>query len=320
MYQDIDDPEELEPPIDGRAGLSARSKRLFALILLAIILGVGFYIYQTHSRQIGQPANISQDSAISKIYRTAMAEPLAPLRRARLHDFVQTYPNSEYDRAAKAQLLILNDEEARSWSEVTDILYAPDSQRIDKLVALDRYERKWGPSFLGGRDDDIRTIKDNLENQTEATPSRKLEDNPDIAKPSPAIKPEENTIPDNILAGGPIIRPAPRRTVAPAIRPAIIPPNDVIVAPKVRRNSTPKFPRRAERRGVEGLVVLDLSIDAEGRVNIAKLVSVQAADYERDFVRAAQRAAKRTRFFPKTVNGVAQPAANIRKRYRFALN
>jgi len=318
VYQDIDEPGDIEPALDRPSRLSTIWKALIALIIIGGL--IFFYLYSINGSHTDTSTETSQNAVISKVYRTAMSEPLAPLRRARLHDFVSTYPDSKHDRAAKAQLLVLNDEEARSWAEVTNILYEPDSERIEKLIALDKYERKWGPSFLGGRDDDIKSIKENLESQTEQTPSRKLEDNPDVINTPTADRSQEKTITDTELAGGPVIRIAPPPRLVETIRPTQTRRPDIVVAPKVRRNSTPKFPRRAERRGIEGLVILDLSIDETGRVRIAKLVSVEAQDYQRDFVRAAQRAAKRTRFFPQTVNGVAQPATNIRKRYRFALN
>ena len=320
MYQDIDEPGDIEPALNRPSRLSVTWKALIALIVLSALLFLFLHLYQTQNSHQDPSNDTSQNAAISKVYRTAMSEPLAPLRRARLYDFVSTYPDSKYDRAAKAQLLVLNDEEARSWADVTNILYEPDSQRIERLIALDKYERKWGPSFLGGRDDDIKSIRENLESQTEQVPSRKLEDNPGIINQTPANKAQETSITDTELAGGPVIRIAPPPRLVETIRPTQTRRPDLVIAPKVRRNSAPRFPRRAERKGIEGLVILDLSIDESGRVKIAKLVSVEAREYQRDFVRAAQKAARRTRFFPKTVNGVAQPAANVRKLYRFALN
>jgi len=73
------------------------------------------------------------------------------------------------------------------------------------------------------------------------------------------------------------------------------------------------------RRGVEGIVVLKLNIDAKGKVAMTELVGVEAPKYSKDFVKAAERAAMRTRFHPKTVGGKPQPATGIVKRYRFQL-
>ncbi|MGB6230931.1 MAG: TonB family protein, partial [Litorimonas sp.] len=73
----------------------------------------------------------------------------------------------------------------------------------------------------------------------------------------------------------------------------------------------------ALRRGVEASVILSLNIDADGRVAMTEVLSVQADRYADDFVKAAERAALRTRFQPKTVGGRPVPASGVRKRYRF---
>ncbi|XLW30440.1 energy transducer TonB [Litorimonas sp. RW-G-Af-16] len=87
--------------------------------------------------------------------------------------------------------------------------------------------------------------------------------------------------------------------------------------PRVRKNSTPRYPRSAYRRNISGVVTLSLNIDADGDVAMTELVSVQAERYEKDFVKAAERAARKTRFYPKTINGEKVPARGILKRYRF---
>ena len=51
---------------------------------------------------------------------------------------------------------------------------------------------------------------------------------------------------------------------------------------------------------------------------MTELVRVDAQKYGKSFVKAAERAALRTRFHPKTV-GKAQPAVGVIKRYRFQL-
>ena len=65
------------------------------------------------------------------------------------------------------------------------------------------------------------------------------------------------------------------------------------------------------------MVVVEMNIDDEGRVAFTDIVSIDAQRYARDFAKAAERAAKRTRFNPKTVNGKAVAAVGVRKRYIF---
>jgi len=57
---------------------------------------------------------------------------------------------------------------------------------------------------------------------------------------------------------------------------------------------TPRYPRRAYRRNVSAVVELSLSIDDEGEVQMTEVLSVTAKRYERDFIKAAERAAMRT--------------------------
>jgi len=76
----------------------------------------------------------------------------------------------------------------------------------------------------------------------------------------------------------------------------------------------------AKRRNIGAIVVVSMNINNEGRVDSVDIVDIEAERYEKDFIRAAKRAAKRTRFHPKTVNGKAVPAMDVRKRYIFRSN
>jgi len=308
VYQDIDDPQENStslPPMPSR-----RIKLWIWLVLLVLAGSVIAYVALSSYPKATPPENPTELSE-TNAYRAAITEASAPLRRARLQDFRSTFASSTRLRAVNAQLSVLNAKESERWSRVTHILFDPESSRLDKLIALDQYEKDWGPSFLGGRDTEIKSLRETLNRDTLAPPSRKLED---------SQSPINKTIKDTELAGGPVIRsgPPPRLiTPPPVIRPQRA---NVVVPPKVRRNVKPRYPRRAQRKGIEAVVTLNLSIDKNGRVAVAQLVSVDARDYHKDFVRSAQRAARRTRFFPQTVQGQPQAVNNVRKRYRFALN
>jgi len=125
-------------------------------------------------------------------------------------------------------------------------------------------------------------------------------------------------IPADVLAGAPpqkIVR-APVKAPPPPPPPVEI-EKDVVVQPSVRRNVSPNYPRSARRRNIGAIVTVTMDIDERGRVSFVETVSVDAERYVKDFRRAAERAAKRTRFNPKTINGKPVPARNIRKRYIF---
>jgi len=112
--------------------------------------------------------------------------------------------------------------------------------------------------------------------------------------------------------------PAPVRPPAPVQKRAVNTP--VITAPKITRNVTPRYPRRAQRRGINAVVELSLSIDAEGEVQMVEVLRVEAERYKKQFVKAAERAALKTRYSPQTVGGRAVPAQGIKKRYVFKMD
>jgi len=307
VYQSIDDPQdELDALERGdRRGLIW----LFAGLCLALVFGI---VYWTSP---GPPAETPQSEftrAEQVTYRKAISEIAAPMRRARLQDFITTYPESRYIPSVEAQLDVINAHEAERWTEVTDIIFAPKTSREEKLTTLDSFEAKWGGSLLGGREDEISELRNEILQTEEAPkiPSRKLTD---LKSPIP------KTVPDTMLAGG----PRPVAPPPPIIQPVEPPPEPErvveldIVQPKIRRSVTPRYPRKAMRRNVKAVVTLKLNIDEKGKVAMTELVDVQASRYSKDFVKAAERAAMRTRFHPKTINGAPKAATGIVKRYRF---
>jgi hypothetical protein len=234
------------------------------------------------------------------------------MRRARLQDFITTYPESDYIHAVEAQLDIINGHESAAWIAVTDEVFSAKVNRDDKLQALDNFEEQWGGSLLGGRDSEIQELRAEIMDtaETPEIPSRRLTD---LESPIP------ETIPDTLLAGGP--RPTAPPPVLRPIEPKPAPTKVVelnIIQPKVRRSSTPRYPRKAMRREVGAVVTLKLNIAERGKVAMTELISVEAKRYEKDFIKAAERAAMRTRYHPKTVDGKPQAAIGILKTYRFS--
>jgi len=307
VYQSIDDPQE---DLDA---LERGDKRLLIWLITALCLAMVFAVVYWTSP--GPPASKPLDDnqrAEQATYRKAISEIAAPMRRARLQDFMTTYPQSRYLNSVEAQLDVINEHEAGKWTEVTDFIFAPKTSRTEKLAALDIFEAEWGGSLLGGRDDEIRDLRDEIleiEDVLKA-PSRKLTD---LKSPIP------NTVPDTMLAGGPRpVAPPPTIVLPPKPTPEPVRVAELdIIHPKIRRSVTPRYPRKAMRKKVKAVVTLKLNIDEKGKVAMTELVDVQASRYEKSFIKAAERAAMRTRFHPKTVGGVPQASTGVIKRYRF---
>jgi len=62
-----------------------------------------------------------------------------------------------------------------------------------------------------------------------------------------------------------------------------------------------------------------LSIDDKGEVKMTEVVSARAPRYRKDFIKAAERAALRTKYYPKKVDGKAIATGGVLKRYRFQI-
>jgi len=228
-----------------------------------------------------------------------------------LVDYVKSYPQSPVLGGAQQQLRVMNDYEASDWAKLSDIMFNEDLPALDKTFALDRYVDAWGEGLIGSRDDDIIAFKASLD----AAPDANIVDRKFV--------PEKSPIPETIeagqMAGGRTARPVLPRYPTPAPPQIIRPDNSSqdITPARVRRNRAPDYPRRAYSRSIPAVVELSLNIDERGRVGLIETVSIEAPRYSRDFERAARRAAKRTRFHPKTINDRPVPARDIRKTYVF---
>ncbi|MEP3889569.1 MAG: TonB family protein [Hellea sp.] len=305
MYQSIDDPQE---ELDA---LERGDKRVVIFLLTGLCLALVFgIIYWTST---GSKIEAPDDGVIRAeqvTYRNAISETTAPMRRARLQDFITTYPESGYIRSVEAQLDVINHHESKAWIAVTDVAFSLKTRREDKLAALDGFEAQWGGSLLGGRGAEIEELRAEIMEtaETPKAPSRKMTD---LKSPIP------KTVPDTLLAGGPRIAPPPiLRPIAPQPKPEEV-VQLKIVQPVAIKDRLPKYPSRAWRRKIGAVVKLKLNIDEDGRVAMTELVSVEAERYEKNFIRAAERAAMRTRFHPKTADGQPQAAIGVPKTYVF---
>ncbi|MEE2785906.1 MAG: TonB family protein, partial [Myxococcota bacterium] len=85
--------------------------------------------------------------------------------------------------------------------------------------------------------------------------------------------------------------------------------------PRARRTIAPVYPRSARRDGIEGYVVVRLSIDSKGRVNHVIVVDAEPMGV---FEQSARDAARRFEFEPAEQNG-APTQATLEKKIVFTL-
>jgi TonB family protein len=256
---------------------------------------------------------VTDDSENSRAaYLAALGETSPALRRARLADFALTYPQDSRTDIVGAQLSVLDAHEASDWAAVTDVLYDRGVSNLDRIASLDAYEAKWGPNLLGGRDDEIAALRERLS---------KVEDTP---PPSRALEEDGSPIPSSIqgstMAGGPIAQTQPVIVLPPVTTYDPAPPavrTPVETSPRVIRSRRPRYPRAAQRRGIGAVVELEMDVSAKGRVDDVRIVRVEAERYGKEFARAAERAAKGTRFSPRLLDGEAVSTRAVRKRFRF---
>ena len=301
MYQSIDD----EPQDKAVQPAWVTPVAVAGLFLMAV---AGAAIWIDGTVQSGTSDPVTPEPEARQAYLRALGETQPALRRARLTDFLNQYSQDPRSNAAQAQLSVLDAAADTDWMDVLTIAQDPTQELEMRRTAVMNYRENWG-RYLGARDEEI----DALLTEIEATPD--TGDVPDRSLPD--IRRDYPGVPDDRLVG------APEDTRPPVIyRPSPLPrrtqiDEGVVVSPRVVRNVTPRYPRRALRRGIEGVVTLSLNIDADGRVAMVELVNVDADRYADDFVKAAERAALRTRFRPKTVGGQPVPVSGVQKRYRF---
>lgn len=308
MYQVIDEQNDEELATGPRFSI-------LPFVIGAILAGLVFFgVWLMSPGQQIAPGQSVETPASRAAYLTALSEANPAVRRARLLDYQRVYPDTDRSHAIATQLDIINTSELKDWDNLVQSIYDERAPLDAKRTSMAAYEARWNGLLLGGRGDeleDLRVILDETK-AVDALPNRKLD---------PGESPISDAIPADVLAGAPprmaqtfpILPPEPEEPVVQV-------PEDVVVQPRVKRNSSPNYPRSAKRRNIGAIVVVEMNIDEKGRVDSVETVEVKTERYAKDFKRAAERAAKRTRFHPKTVNGKAVAAKNVRKRYIFRSN
>jgi len=308
MYQEIDEQDDED--------FAPRPKfSVLPFIIGAILAGLVFFVVWLMSP--GQPTAPGQSvetPASRSAYLKALAEPDPAVRRARLMDYQLIHPDTDRSDAIADQLEVINHAELQDWEALVQIVYNDRLDKGEKTEALTAYEARWNGRLLGGRSEELPELRAIVEaTETNLIPDRKLE---------PSESPISKDIPSDVLAGAPPQRVVTIPTPPPVApkAPVITEPKNIVVPPSVRRNSSPSYPRGAKRRNIGARVVVSMDINEKGRVKNVEIIEIQAERYEKDFRRAARRAAKRTRFNPKTINGIPVPAKDVRKRYIFKPN
>jgi protein TonB len=80
----------------------------------------------------------------------------------------------------------------------------------------------------------------------------------------------------------------------------------------------PQYPRRAQERGIEGYVIVELTVSADGTVPPESIIIVEA-DPKGYFERSARKAAAKFKYKPKVVNGTPQEVTGVKYRFSFDL-
>ncbi len=316
MYQDVDDIDEIEE--EAVSPNKVARLKMIALVLSVIVLLMLVMMFSSISKQ-RNPIEPDYASEQNEIYKTALSESDLPLRRARLIDFIKTYPNHNRIKEAQSAVNEINQADEKDWASVTEVFYDPVQSKPTKMAALELYEDLWGSELLGSRDEEIAALKVLIGELP--PPALSIDESSETQDFTPPIDQFSDDVSGTIMAGGITV---PKRTYIPPIQTpsTILPPSRRlnIVPPRIRKSKRARYPSRAQRRGVEAEVILALNIDDEGRVQMTELVSVRAPRYRKDFIKAAERAALQSKYYPQTVDGKPVPTSGLRKRYVFQMD
>jgi len=298
---EIDEIDEgaLDAPVESHARKTGPGQWILAGLGAAVLLLALTLVFSKDKSP--QAAPDSQANADKSAYHLVLREMRTGVRLARLNDFIATYPDSRYATTARAQHASLKAEEDSAWSQLTDKLFDLEAEPENRQAAIEAYQSEWGTWVRA----------EQLQNLTAEAPEDDGTGFKPITKKSKFAK--------GGLDSGLVGAPQPKR------RAMVIPPPEFdeverlprAVDARIRKRKRPVYPRKAKRRNIGATVTLSLDIDHRGRVVDTHVVSVEARRYSKDFVKAAKRAAVRTRFYPKTVGGRPVGTRGFVQKYLF---
>lgn len=264
------------------------------VILFVIVL----WLFIAESRRLDLNTTDNQ-SEIVQAYHLTLAETRTGPRLLRLEDFIANHPQNRYVLSARVQRAALKMHEETAWASLSDRYYDLETDDNARQSAIDQYTSAWGTLI---RSKQLQELNATLPNDAIA----------DLNTEQPISRFAQGGE-DRFLAGQPNGR---RSTDVRIYKPE---PNRRRISSEARVRSTQDalYPRKAYRRRINATVTLSLTIDKRGRVADVDLVSVRARRYERDFVRAAEKAARGSRFYPKKVNGKSVTKRGYIRKYTF---
>jgi protein TonB len=122
---------------------------------------------------------------------------------------------------------------------------------------------------------------------------------PPVAAPSPRIEP----VPEEPARVEPVPAPAPETPAEPRTRPGdLVQPGPGVTPPQLVSYDKPKYPPMAQQLRVQGVVVIALLVDENGRVQDARVAEPIRQDV--GINEAALAAARTARYRPATKEGV----------------
>ena len=242
----------------------------------------------------------TREAHIQQEYRYILGEIHTGLRLTRYRDFLSQYPDNADIVAVRVQHAALKIHEARAWAQLSETAYDLAADTDTKTRAKNVYISQWGTLIR-------QEALPNLPIQPSIASSDALTFK--TAKSHFAMGKDANT-----LAGAKQDRPKKKPN---EIKVTKNKDDDKIVPARIRYARKPTYPRKAKRRGINATISLSLTIDQKGRVIRTKVLVVNASRYEEEFVRAAKRAAKRSRFHQKTINGKPVMVHDYKRVYKF---
>ncbi|MDR1326158.1 MAG: energy transducer TonB [Treponema sp.] len=146
------------------------------------------------------------------------------------------------------------------------------------------------------------------------------EETPPAPPPQEAAPPSEQNTVEAVAANMKAVDVVPQQTVVSSVSRPVVETQEIEYLPAHKISQTPKFsaqvrdqlvyPPIAQRSGVEGLVILDMFIDAQG--NIQRIEVLKEDPPERGFAEAALNAFRGVKATPAEANGKA-----VGTRYRY---